>query len=489
MFLPKQRRSLWIGSIIAVFVLIVSFVITLYFFVIASNPAALLSVPLVQQQLVRHVGKDQKNLISAAPTLLGLAAPRTYLLLFLNNTELRPGGGFIGSYAVVKFNEGRPTIVKVEGTEIIDRESDKAALPPPPSVLSNHLKVDRWYFRDSNWSPDFQESSRQSLALYQAEHGVAASAIDAVVGVTTHVLEELLEKTGPITVRGIEFTRDTVIEKLEYEVEYGYEKKGLAFSERKEILGELFHEIMVRLGSQVLTHAPDYAELIERLAQEKHLMAYAVNPDLSPTFSELGWLGSMTTATSTDYLLWVDANLAALKTDHAMRRVLSYEMKPDHAGSFMATTTMTYYHEGRFDWRTSRYRTYARVYVPKGSELISVQGSMKWDRSKESGTIDRGEELEREWFGTFISLEPGTSKSLSFTYRLPLTVTRAIDQKQYSLTIPKQLGTGANRLTLDLNFDTTIRTAQPAEDEKSWGDSRYQYSTDLRSDRFFYVGF
>ena len=58
MFLPKQRRSLWIGSIIAVFVLIVSFVITLYFFVIASNPAALLSVPLVQQQLVRHVGKD-----------------------------------------------------------------------------------------------------------------------------------------------------------------------------------------------------------------------------------------------------------------------------------------------------------------------------------------------------------------------------------------------------------------------------------------------
>lgn len=490
MFLLKQKpRRLWPYIILAFLVLLTGIGVAGYRLVKNINPAVILSVPFVQHQLEKQVGQAHANLITAAPDLLGLSQPRTYLLLFLNNTELRPGGGFIGSYAVVKFNQGRPQILKVEGTETIDKQADKVRLPLPPQPISDHLKVDRWFFRDSNWSPDFAESSKQALTLYKAENGVAAESIDGVIGVTTHVLEEALRQTGPITINNVEFNSDNVVEKLEYEVEYAYREKGLSFSDRKQILGELFHEITVRLTSQALTHLADYASLIDRLTKEKHIMAYAVNPELVKTFTDLNWTGTVTQTTSTDYLLWADANLAALKTDHAMERTLRYEIGKDQTGSYIATSTMTYHNLGHFDWRTTRYLTYARVFVPAGSELISAQGYVVKKPSTEMGKFDSGSELGRQWFGAFISIEPGDTKSLSFTYRLPKEVGEAITQKHYSLFIPKELGTVANGLTLDLNFDTNVRTATPSEEQKEWGDMRYSLKTDLRVDRYFSVSF
>src|SRR3989338_5408579 len=95
------------------------------------------------------------------PAMLGFLKTRTYLVLFLNNTELRPGGGFIGAYSVVKVSRGIPSILTVAGTEVIDnRAKDKYFLPPPP--LKKYLLIDRWQLRDSNWSPDFAESASTS---------------------------------------------------------------------------------------------------------------------------------------------------------------------------------------------------------------------------------------------------------------------------------------------------------------------------------------
>lgn len=486
MFLNSEKRRIWPYIVTGFLVLFAGFGLVVYFFIKNTNPAKILSISFIQHQLERQVGAGHENLITAAPNLLGVDKPRTYLVLFLNNTEIRPGGGFIGSYAVVRFENGRPRILKVEGTETIDRLADKSLLPAPPSIIKDHLKVGRWYFRDSNWSPDFAASSQQTLALYKMENGTAADSIDGVIAVTTHVLEEALRQIGSLAIRGVEFTPENVVEKLEYEVEYGYKDKGLQFEDRKAILGELFHQIVVRLGSQALTHLGDYANLIDRLAREKHILAYAVNPELQKTFADLAWTGSVASS-STDYMLWVDANLAALKTDHALERSLKYEINPDGVGSFIATTTMTYHNTGKFDWRTTRYRTYARVYVPAGAELISTQGSMKWDRTIEPGKTDVGDDLGRRWFGTFISIEPGQTKTLSFTYRLPKTVAHAVAKKQYTLFIPKQLGTVATPLTLDLDFGTTISTARPAEETKNWGDSTYSLSTDLRVNREFNV--
>ncbi|MBT3949164.1 DUF4012 domain-containing protein, partial [Candidatus Parcubacteria bacterium] len=366
--------------------------------------------------------------------------------------------------------------------------------PKPIPILQEHLHVDKWYFRDSNWSPDFPSSAKKSLELYKGEGGIAADEIDTVVAFTTTVLEELLKITGPITIQGITFDSDTGIEKLEYEVEYGFKKRGIAFADRKQIIEPFMLELMDHLTDDVFQNLDTYESALNKIADEKHLFVYSKDESLQKKMDAYDWSGRMH-GVEGDYLLWADANLAALKTDHAMERTLSYSLSkrpPAHESEdfrYLAAASMKYTNNGSFDWRTTRYRTYARVFVPIGSKLVSVNGSMKWDRTDEKGEIDEGIENGKQWFGTFIAIEPGETKSLEFIYKLPTSVTDKIDDGLYTLFVQKQLGTVDHGLTLGLDFGKTITVAKPAEDESEWFNTSYKYETDLRIDREFVVSF
>lgn len=475
------------GCCLALFLLFFGFVggatILAYVFVRNLPAERILAAPAVQREIRRQVGDAHMEAINNVPEFLGFNGPHTYLILFLNDTELRPTGGFIGSYAVVKVDNGHTEVKMVSGTETLDLAADKSKLLPPPQPFVDYVKVDRWFFRDSNWSPDFSVAAAQALDFYRREGGVAAYEIDTVVGITTDVLEDLLRLSGPVSVQGLTFTTENVTEKLEYEVEYGYKERGISFADRKQIMTELMQTLMHRLGANAVTQFKDYVDLAYRLAAERHVMMFSVQPQLQNKIIALDWDGSVATS-SVDYWWWVDANLTALKTDHALQRSARYEIMPRADGRLVAAVTMEYKHTGTFDWRTTRYRSYTRLFAPIGSGLISVTG----DAKNKTTTVEQGDELGRRWFGTFIQIEPGQTRRLTFTYLLPESVSAAVKSGQYALTVQKQAGTTAHGLTLHLDFGKNITSAKPGEDPKNWGNATYDYATDLRLDRTFTIG-
>ena len=476
MIFHKKRKLVW--PYILLFVVLVVGVTGFLVFRFVSNltPEQILESPFLREQVKNFGGEDiDDELFDILPDLMGFSGSKTYLLLFLNNTELRPGGGFIGSYGVVKVADAHPEVLVIDGTENLDRNTPDFWRPVPPKVITEHLGVDRWYFRDSNWSPDFQESTKKSLEFYKAEGGIASSDIDGVIGITPTVLEGLMELTGPFTVEGITFTSENVTEALEYEVEYGYLDRGIDVMDRKKIMGVFLDQLISHLKRNALTNLSLYLPTVTNLLDEKHIIVSMNDEDLQRVFDEQGWNGEIS-KTKKDYLLWVDANLAALKTDHAMERNLTYSFEKLDDGRYVAEAKMEYIHNGVFDWRTSRYLSYARVFVPRGSELVEVVGSNK--------NIDEGEELDKQWFGAFVSVEPGETKSIVFRYILPNEV---FSVDMYKLVVQKQLGTLDHGLTLDLDFGTNIDRAIPAEENKNWGDSRYVVDTDLVLDRDFEV--
>ena len=73
------------------------------------------------------------------------------------------------------------------------------------------------------------------------------------------------------------------------------------------------------------------------------------------------------------------------------------------------------------------YRDWVRVYVPKGSKLISVIGS----ELKESV----GEDLGKTVFEGFFTMRPESSSKLVFNYELPM-----VKNSPYKLLIQKQPG-------------------------------------------------
>lgn len=424
---------------------------------------------------------EQANFIKK---MLGFDTPQTYLVLLLNNTELRPGGGFIGSYAVVRVDKGVPHIDKVEGTELLDYSGYPENFPSvPPDAIKTYLGVPRWYFRDANWSPDFASSAVKALDLYHKERGFAADNISGVIGITATTLEELLKLTGPVTVNGVTFTADNVIERLEYEVEVAFEKKGLERSERKQMLADLVRQVAQKLATDVFSHWQEYFTLGQRLLREKNVIVYSQNAADQSVLDAKQWTGSIAAYQGGDYLLWTDANLGALKTDAVIERSLTYSIAPSGT-KFIGTATMRYAHTGSRDWKTSRYLSYVRLYLPLGTKFISMKGIDKNARGLVTTTPDRGTEFGRTWFGGFASVNPGTVEEVSFTFEVAPAVMNTIQSGVYYGLFQKQLGAVKHALTLNLDFGRKVVSATPSEPSSESDDNRYRLSSDLREDRY-----
>lgn len=488
-----RKRPVWPWVIAGVLGLCIGAAGYIYYFFIAQGHwISLVSNPAFEKRIVTPIlssgGKETASLVPLLPYLLGVESPRTILVLFANNTELRPGGGFLGVYAVVRVDRGHASILAVDGTEVLDLQTPSTWQPVPPAPLKQYLGVDRWYFRDSNWSPDFPTSVQDALNLYTGEQGPYAADIDMVMTITPTILAKLLERIGPVTVDGVTFTADTAVEKLEYEVEYGFSKRGDSFIDRKQIIDGLVSQVLHKVTRDAVFHSGTYLTLATDLFFQKQIVAYAADPAAQAVFHKAGWSGEVSTTTG-DYLGWVDANLAALKTDHAMTRHLSYTVQNRADGRYDGTASMTYTHAGTFDWRTSRYLTYTRVYVPQGTVLLAVNGMTRSKKPLTLLDVTEGEELGKHWIGVYFSVEPGEQKTLSFQYLLPSNIENDIRSRAYTLVVQKQIGTDAYGLTLGLDFGTTIIGARPAEAKERWGDGRYDLQTDLGVDKNFRVNF
>jgi hypothetical protein len=465
------------------------FLLGLFLYFSTRTSEQIINNPVVKKAIVERAGTKNEDIVNLLPQFLGFQETKTYLFLFANNTEIRPAGGFLGTYAAVRFTAGKMETLAIEGTEVLDRRTPETWKPEPPKILTEKLGVDRWYFRDSNWSPDYPSSVKKALEFYAAEGGAGASEIDGVITFTPTVLEKLLEITGPISIEGVEFTAKNVVRQLEHEVEFGYKDKGIDFENRKKIIDPFFHELLRKIGPDAIFHSQKYVALFEELAREKQVLVYFKDPNIQKIMQAKNWTGEVKN-TSGDYLLWVDANLAALKTDEVMERTLTYSMVAEpKTNSFVVSAKMKYVHNGVFDKFTSRYRTYARVYAPLNSKLISVKSYDNGGKMVEIVNVDQGQELGKQWFGAFYSIEPQKTGTLEFTYILSPEIVSLVKQGKYSLLSQKQAGIERAALTLNLNFGTTIQSAVPAEDKKEWGDSVYTVNKKFDSDQQIEVKF
>lgn len=462
---------------------------------IAAGFAASLAEARSRLVLMRDVLRGAAPFAGALPALLGYPAPKRYLLFFENNTELRPTGGFLGTYALITVQDAAVTAVETKDVYSLDGPNEQTARPAPPEPLRRYIGIDKWYLRDANWSPDFSVAAPLMARFFREEAAVAlgkdrAPAIDGVVAVTPELASAVMRVVGPVSVDGTTFDSHNLTEVLEYQVEKAFAEKGVPFHARKDILARLVDEVSRRIGSLSVADMGGLVTVVQQALDEKHLLIWSEDPAVQRLVAERRWAGALRPARG-DYLLAVDANLASLKTDAVMVRSMEYSFKPETDRTYVGTVRLKYANGGRFDWKTTRYRTYARVYLPPGTTFLGVSGAMQDDKLKDParrpGTADVSDELDRRVFGAFISIEPGESRVLEFRFRLAAAVAEAIRSGKYVLDVDKQAGTVANGLTLDLDFGKKLKAAEPPEKREEFGDSRYRLTTDLRVDRSFQV--
>ncbi|MCX6797619.1 MAG: DUF4012 domain-containing protein [Candidatus Falkowbacteria bacterium] len=409
-------------------------------------------------------------LIRLTPVLMGYPDSSRFLLLLQNNDELRPSGGFLGTYGTLEVNSGEIKNLVTEDTYHLDMPvQDKLSLAPP-AVLKKYLKVDKWFLRDANWSPDWPTSARTIQSIYKEELRLLnqpAPDFTGVVAITPDFIADLISLTGPITVKGQTYNKDNFQTLLQYNVEVAYKQDNISSWDRKEIINDIMLELKNRLFNLPLARSRDLLTLLNRNLERKNILVFFNDNNYENLITDLNWSGVVKKAPA-DYLMVVDANLAAFKSDSVMTKNIAYTVgSSDSKSNLAAELKLFYRHNGGFDWRTTKYRSYTRVYVPKGSKLINISG-------EEDNTLNVYDDpdLDKTVIAFFMTVEPGAEKEIKINYELPEYIKNLAEAGNYALYIQKQPGRRTNQLTVNLNLRGSLS----------------KYSTDLLTDQSFNLG-
>lgn len=407
---------------------------------------------------------DIKKALQIVPGILAVGTPtKRYMIIMQNDKEIRPTGGFMTNYATFKITDGlldsdftSKDMYSVDLTlDIIDATTD---FPDPPAPYGELLKVERWYARDMNYSPDFITSMDQFLEYYSLAARINPygdiKPVDGIFAIDTNVIRELLDVTGPVTVNGITYTPDNVVLELE-------KIASLALAEqanRKRVLGDLMQGMLVNVFESDSNLWPKLIEKAVDLAVRKHISVYIFDAEAQALVDEYGLGGRIKEDVEGDYSFIVSTNLGGDKTNWFTKKEVTHTLEKE-GDRWLRTVKINYQYTEpgpEFGALVKRFRDWVRVYTPIGTELVSIEGSENQNHNLSD------QERNKVWYSGYLELGPGESKEIVFKYYLP---SEFVSEDNYVLNIQKQSGIerekhtvnyNGNSKEIDLFKDTTV---------------------------------
>ncbi len=387
-----------------------------------------------------------KPILANLPYFLGEDKPRTYLVLFQNDAELRPSGGFLTAYALLKINKGQPTPILSEDIYDLDSRLNKRIKAPRP--IRDYLpKVYYWNLRDMNLSPDFKVSMETFYKHYRTIPGTTP--VDGILAVDTKFLSDLLSVLGPIGVPGWGTFSDKADKRcfgcpqVVYALEKLADKPTSEFRpHRKAVIGPLMHSILLNAMGASAEKMPGLFEALIANINGKHILFYF--PDQNKQKAIEGFnLGGRIKETKGDYFYLNDANFAGAKSNMFIHETINQNITVDGNGNITREVKVKYQNpapasdcnlESGKLCLNGLYRNWFRFYVPKGSRLLEMKGS----EVKPLVYEEAGKTVFEGFFGNKYPLHPqGGVNLVSIKYKLPFKHNR---QEPYRLLIQKQPG-------------------------------------------------
>lgn len=394
-------------------------------------------------QLQKAIG-TATTLLQSAPALLGIGQPANYLVEQLDSTELRPGGGFIGTYGIATLSGAGLANLVMTDVDLLDRPYEAAGkvIPYPPQYRWFPLARDSWSLRDSNLDADFPTSARNAEQNYHIEGGTVS--LQGVIAITPWLIVNALKITGPIYVPEYHetITAANLVDRIHYYQlgahsgpDYIPSPDGHS-SLRKRFTSYLFEHFFAALRQRVPTAMPQFFHLFTSAVQTKDIQIY-VDAAAAENILRQYNIASAIEAPSGDSVFIVDANVIGNKANDFMTYSLNDRISVDGLGVATHRATLTYNwpitaESSRNDYgTTSFYRDYLRIYVPPGSVL---EGQSGWD------TQGVSQAFGRTVFSGFFTMVYGSSRTITLTWTTPKAATYSAGGWHYSYLMQRQAG-------------------------------------------------
>lgn len=395
-----------------------------------------LTVIVVLAMLILVQALSETNLGQKA-ALLALLKDGKYLVVLQNNRELRPTGGFMGSFVTVEIKNLKLQNWYFE-TNIYerDREFFKLHNIPQPEALNRFWPNRTGDLANSNWRCDFTQAAPEIEWFYKEYYN---NDIDGIIALNATAITDLLKLTGPINIGSPNTTldADNFLDVVQYliEKEYWLKPENLIINEPKTVLKETFPILVAKLQNlpkeQVLV-------FIQEKLNQKEIQLFAKNFEAQKIILAQNWGGKIREDWSGDYLYLCQANVGGGKSSLNIFDKLDYRVGKNAEGKLQTKLIINREHHGTGEWPSAKNYTYVRLLVPKGSQFVSL------DTDSEIKKMDEFLEAGKTAFGFWLDTAPGEKSDAEIEYLLP----EKIKLDDYKLLVQKQSGTNPFDLTV-----------------------------------------
>ncbi len=404
----------------------------------------------------------RKNLAEAnqvlphLPWIIGLDNQRrTYLVLLQNNMELRPTGGFIGSFALLTFENGKLNDFQVQ--DVYTADGQLKGHVEPPEVIKEILGEAKWYLRDSNWSPHFPKSAENAEWFLEKELN---RTVDGVIGVNLEAAKKLISAFGEIYLADFNerISADNIFERAEF----WSENESFPGSNQKAaflgLLGkQLFENIKAAQPAEYTKIGQAFLESLE----EKEIIVDTHNDQLNRDLHELNWNGSMRSPECkisnchTDYIHLNEANLGVNKANYFLRRSIEEGIDIQADGTISHNLKINYENSATSkNWPGGDYIAWLRTYLPPGTTIsqISIYDPQNPANKEIISSDKREEEIEfgKEMIGFKVEVPIQERRVVEFNYSQKAEISG--ENLGYFLYWQKQSGYRNTPLSLLVSF-------------------------------------
>lgn len=367
-------------------------------------------------------------LVQSLPTLLGVDGPRSYVVMFQNNAELRSLGGTALSFTEITVDHGDIKLARAvpAGFEEFPNH-DSSIIPVPDGFEDVYRKAFGRFIANATLRPSSVTAAQIIQAEWRLKYG---EAIEGVISMDGPALSNLLAAVGPITLStGDVVTSANVVDLLFNQVYQRY-NSGVSGADNLQ-QNVVYAETVAKTFSKLTSGDFDPRTLIDSMSKAAAANGFTVwltdpaeqatlegtafaaqgLPEAIPTTDVVGmYLNDQVGSKLGYYLDSTVTTSAALCTPDGrqVNRVtlsLTNTLDPSEVSGLSPSISGTGYESLKLAKGEQRYVIFA--YLPKDSTLLSA--SVNGESVASTGNSDEGHPVQVLW----TTIPPGATSTVS----------------------------------------------------------------------------
>ncbi len=412
----------------------------------------------VLKSLEQRISDHRRNLVvlkqlqPLIPVLLAKDEKRTYGVVLVDDSELRPLGGVVQAVGFVSLQDGK--VVATKTLSVTQLSAGFSGELATPSAVVAQFPDKKWSLSDMLWQPELASTQSEVLAVLDQ---ASQTKVAGVIIIPTTSFGQWLSAAGGQTLEGKLFEGKNISQEV---LAYSQNKSNPALAVEAAYT-QLFSQFLESFSTLSPATRLSVVSAMSNSFQSQHAVAFLAQPEEETTLKTLGWSAIVLSPLCpaqfgqvpcvVDSLYQLEANLGGNKANEYVSRSINHTVALSRSGALHTRQTTLHNTSPSATWPAGEYSAQMQLYLPLDAQLQSIKIDT---RSLSQADITTATRFDKQFVAFPFVVRPGQTRSITLEYK------RAFSQEDgfsYTLFDQKQLGMSDDAMTVILSYSDDLR--------------------------------